>query len=566
MAVAALTASCGGDDPSPEPKPDPTPDPTPDPVPENPISPNAIYNGIELPSQWPPQRNYVTEIRTGMSPFYLTSKPAVVKVDVGRQLFVDNFLIATTNLARKFHYPEYHPSNPVLVPDQTWEKQGANGGFAAPFSDGVWYDEKDNKFKMWYMAGGGTYATNGAGITCYAESTDGITWTKPSLSVVSGTNIVRRGSIRDASSVWIDKQETNASARYKMFEVSGGAGKWAYHYLTSSDGKAWRDNATPSGSVADRSTVYKNPFRDVWVWSMRHNVRVHSGDPYTVRARDYLEHSDPVAGNKAAKANLQNFWFGPWPNEQKHPRYNNNDGAPGIYNQDAIAYESIMLGFFSVWQGPENDVCNRDGVIKRNQIMVGYSRDGYSWLREDMNPFLAVDDNTAAWNNGNLQSAVGSPIIVKDKLYFYLSGRKLVNGSEIVTTGLATLRRDGFASMSGTGELQTVPMRFSGSYFFINADIRGDLQVEIQDTDGKTIDGFSRNDCVKVTGDNTAHAVTWKGGKSLASLNNTTVRVKFYLNDCDLYAFWISDNTTGESRGYTAGGGPGLNPSGKDIK
>lgn len=566
MAVAALTASCGGDDPSPEPKPDPTPEPTPDPVPENPISPNAIYNGIELPSQWPPQRNYVTEIRTGMSPFYLTSKPAVVKVDVGRQLFVDNFLIATTNLARKFHYPEYHPSNPVLVPDRAWEKQGANGGFAAPFSDGVWYDEKDNKFKMWYMAGGGTYATNGAGITCYAESTDGITWTKPSLSVVSGTNIVRRGSIRDASSVWIDKQETNASARYKMFEVSGGAGKWAYHYLTSSDGKAWRDNATPSGSVADRSTVYKNPFRDVWVWSMRHNVRVHSGDPYTVRARDYMEHSDPVAGNKAAKANLQNFWFGPWPNEQKHPRYNNNDGAPGIYNQDAIAYESIMLGFFSVWQGPENDVCNRDGVIKRNQIMVGYSRDGYSWLREDMNPFLAVDDNTTAWNNGNLQSVVGSPIIVKDKLYFYLSGRKLVNGSEIVTTGLATLRRDGFASMSGTGELQTVPMRFSGSYFFVNADIRGDLQVEIQDADGKTIDGFSRNDCVKVTGDNTAHAVTWKGGKTLASLNNTTVRVKFYLNDCDLYAFWISDNTTGESRGYTAGGGPGLNPSGKDIK
>lgn len=566
MAVAALTASCGGDDPSPEPKPDPTPEPTPDPVPENPISPNAIYNGIELPSQWPPQRNYVTEIRTGMTPFYLTSKPAVVKVDVGRQLFVDNFLIATTNLARKFHYPEYHPSNPVLVPDQAWEKQGANGGFAAPFSDGVWYDEKDNKFKMWYMAGGGTYATNGAGITCYAESTDGIIWTKPSLSVVSGTNIVRRGSIRDASSVWIDKQETNASARYKMFEVSGGAGKWAYHYLTSSDGKAWRDNATPSGSVADRSTVYKNPFRDVWVWSMRHNVRVHSGDPYTVRARDYMEHSDPVAGNKAAKANLQNFWFGPWPNEQKHPRYNNNDGAPGIYNQDAIAYESIMLGFFSVWQGPENDVCNRDGVIKRNQIMVGYSRDGYSWLREDMNPFLAVDDNTAAWNNGNLQSAVGSPIIVKDKLYFYLSGRKLVNGSEIVTTGLATLRRDGFASMSGTGELQTVPMRFSGSYFFVNADIRGDLQVEIQDADGKTIDGFSRNDCVKVTGDNTTHAVTWKGGKTLASLNNTTVRVKFYLNDCDLYAFWISDNTTGESRGYTAGGGPGLNPSGKDIK
>lgn len=566
MAITVMAASCGGDDPvpAPEPDPQPTPGPTPEPEPD-PIDPNALYNGIVLPSQWPLQRNYASEIRSGMNPFYLSSKPAVIRIDVGRQLFVDNFLIAATNLTRKFHYPEYHAASPVLVPDQAWEKQGAKGGFAAPFSDGVWYDEAEGKFKMWYMAGGGTYATSGAGITCYAESTDGISWTKPALNVVSGTNIVRRGSIRDASTVWLDKQESNASARYKMFEVSGGAGHWAYHYLTSSDGKAWRDNATPSGSVADRSTVYRNPFRNVWVWSMRHNVRVHSGDPYTVRARDYMEHRDPVAGNKAAKADLKNFWFGPWPNEQKHPHYSNNDGSPGIYNQDAIPYESIMLGLFSVWQGPENDVCNRDGVIKRNQIMLGYSRDGYSWLREDMNPFLAVDENPTAWNNANLQSAVGSPIIVGDKLYFYLSGRKLVDGSEIVTTGLATLRRDGFASMSGSGELQTEPMRFKGKYFFVNADVRGNLLVEIQDRNGNAIEGFSRTDCMAVTGDGTRLAVTWKNGKTLEGLENTTVRVKFYLADGDIYAFWISDAETGESRGYTAGGGPGLNQSGQDI-
>lgn len=566
MAITVMAASCGGDDPvpAPEPDPQPTPGPTPEPEPD-PIDPNALYNGIVLPSQWPLQRNYASEIRSGMNPFYLTSKPAVIRIDVGRQLFVDNFLIATTNLTRKFHYPEYHASSPVLVPDQAWEKQGAKGGFAAPFSDGVWYDEAEGKFKMWYMAGGGTYATSGAGITCYAESTDGISWTKPALNVVSGTNIVRRGSVRDASTVWLDKQESNASARYKMFEVSGGAGHWAYHYLTSTDGKAWRDNATPSGSVADRSTVYRNPFRNVWVWSMRHNVRVHSGDPYTVRARDYMEHRDPAAGNKAAKADLKNFWFGPWPNEQKHPHYSNNDGSPGIYNQDAIPYESIMLGLFSVWQGPENDVCNRDGVIKRNQIMLGYSRDGYSWLREDMNPFLAVDENPTAWNNANLQSAVGSPMIVGDKLYFYLSGRKLVDGSEIVTTGLATLRRDGFASMSGSGELQTEPMRFKGKYFFVNADVRGNLLVEIQDRNGNAIEGFSRTDCKAVTGDGTRLAVTWKNGKTLEALENTTIRVKFYLADGDIYAFWISDAETGESRGYTAGGGPGLNQSGQDI-
>lgn len=213
MAATLMVTSCGGDDPEPTPEPEPTPTPTPTPDPD-PIDPNALYNGIVLPSQWPPQRNYASEIRSGMNPFYLSSKPTAVRIDVGRQLFVDNFLIAATNLTRKFHYPEYHAANPVLIPDQAWEKQGAKGGFAAPFSDGVWYDETDGKFKMWYMAGGGTYATSGAGITCYAESSDGISWTKPSLNVVSGTNIVRRGSIRDASTVWIDKQESNASARF----------------------------------------------------------------------------------------------------------------------------------------------------------------------------------------------------------------------------------------------------------------------------------------------------------------------------------------------------------------
>lgn len=224
-----------------------------------------------------------------------------------------------------------------------------------------------------------------------------------------------------------------------------------------------------------------------------------------------------------------------------------------------------MLGMFSVWQGPENDVCNRDGVIKRNQIMLGYSRDGYSWLREDMNPFLAIDENANAWNNGNLQSVVGSPLIVGDKLYFYLSGRRLVNGSEIVTTGLATLRRDGFASMSGTGELMTEVLKFEGEYLFVNANVKGALQVEILDKSGKAISGFTKNDCKAVKGDGVKVQVEWKDNASLKSLAGQNIRLKFYLTDGDIYAFWISDKKTGESRGYTAGGGPELDKSGTDI-
>ena len=75
-------------------------------------------------------------------------------------------------------------------------------------------------------------------------------------------------------------------------------------------------------------------------------------------------------------------------------------------------------------------------------------------------------------------SGAGAPLIVGDKLYFYLSGRRLRGTQEITTTGLAMLRRDGFASMKGTGELQTSLLKFDGSYFFVNANVTGEMKVE----------------------------------------------------------------------------------------
>lgn len=528
---------------------------------EEPADPRLLYNGIRLPEQWPPVRSASSDLEKGMSPFYLSAKPSVINISVGRQLFVDNFLIESTGLTRTYYYPEYYSGNPILTPDKDWEKTGTQGAaFAAPFSDGVWYDESEQKFKMWYMAGGGSYATSGAGVTCYAESTDGIVWTKPILSVVSGTNIVDSKSERDASVVWLDKQETNASKRYKMFLVAREAGKWRYHYKTSTDGKVWR-SATKSEPIADRSTVYKNPFRNVWVYSMRHNVRVNASK--LVRARDYNENADPEAGTKKAEALLSAFWFGPWANEQRHSVYSDID--PAIYNQDATPYESIMLGFFSVWQGPENDVCASDNVIKRNQVMVGYSRDGYSWFREDMNPFHAVNaDSPGAWNHGNLQSVAGAPLIVGDKLYFYLSGRRLNGTQEITTTGLAMLRRDGFASMKGTGELQTPLLKFDGSHFFVNANVTGEMKVELLDSENKVIKGFSKDDCKPFKGDIVKAKIEWTGNASLASLKDKQIKVKFYMDNGEIFAFWISPSASGESMGYTAGGGPGLNISGID--
>ena len=85
------------------------------------------YNGIELPAAWPPL-GPVSQVYT--VPGYLTNPPAVIPIDVGRQLFVDNFLIEQTTLTQRVHRPVMYANNPVLAPGGTDMK-----GSAFPYSD-----------------------------------------------------------------------------------------------------------------------------------------------------------------------------------------------------------------------------------------------------------------------------------------------------------------------------------------------------------------------------------------------------------------------------------------------
>src|ERR1700736_4481244 len=97
----------------------------------------VLYNGIVLPDQWPPTRTGEELKNREPQPVpYLKDPPAVIPVDVGRQLFVDDFLIESTTLQREFHLPEMHPGNPVLKPDVPAEAEGRQP-MAMPFSDGV---------------------------------------------------------------------------------------------------------------------------------------------------------------------------------------------------------------------------------------------------------------------------------------------------------------------------------------------------------------------------------------------------------------------------------------------
>jgi hypothetical protein len=157
-----------------------------------------------------------------------------------------------------------------------------------------------------------------------------------------------------------------------------------------------------------------------------------------------------------------------------------------------------------------------------------------------------------------VQSVGGGCLIVGDRLYIYASGHNATNE----TTGVAFLRRDGFASMEAgerEGTLTTRPVRFGGKHLFVNAaSANGELRVEVLDKDGNVIMPFNRENCAPIRADKTLLAVNWKGVSDLAALAGKTVQFRFHLRNGALYAFWVSPDTNGASRGYVAAGGPGF--------
>jgi hypothetical protein len=512
----------------------------------------TLYNGIRLTDPWPPRLRSLADMP--VTPAYLVDPPAVIPIDLGRQLFVDDFLIEQTSLVRTFHRAEYHPANPILRPTAKWETRDPMADrtnthpnpAAMPFSDGVFFDPKDRLFKMWYMGG---YQEN----TCYATSADGIHWDKPVLDVVKGTNILVAQN-RDSSTTWLDHDETDPARRYKM-------AAWHDYYLeqfVSPDGIHFTKTGD-SGYAGDRTTFFYNPFRKVWVFSLR------SAQADGERHRLYFETRDFVGGTKWGRKEPV-IWVGADKLDPRRPEYNI---PTELYNLDCVAYESIMLGLFTIFRG------ERPQREKPNDVCVGYSRDGFHWARPDREVFVGVSENVGDWNWANVQSAGGCCLIVGDKLYFYVSGRHGLPGTsqpDVCSTGLATLRRDGFVSMDHPGHarvervtslppgtLITRPVRFSGKHLFVNlAAASGDLRVEVLDASGKVIAPFTSAACVPVRGDSTSSRVTWTGAPDLSSLANRPVRFKFHVTSGALYAFWVSADQTGASRGFVAAGGPGF--------
>ncbi|HHT27448.1 MAG TPA: glycosyl hydrolase family 32 [Firmicutes bacterium] len=528
--------------------------------------PEVLYNGIELPDVWPPKREV-----PGLEPMevpYLDNPPVPILIDVGRQLFVDDFLIEETNLSRSYHQPKKYEGNPVLKPTTKLEGNGTNPlPFAAPVSGGIWWDDYDQMFKIWYQAGF-------CQTVALATSRDGIHWHKPTFDVVPGTNqVLPPGLYSDSSTVFIDYDTEHPEERYKMLvrepqNQPGAKYEPKAALLTSADGIHWVESGV-AGAQHDRSTMFYNPFRKRWVFSVKATTKLHG------RCRRYWERASFLEGY-VWDWDEPTFWACADNLDLPDPEIGD---TPQLYNLDAVAYESLMLGMFQIHKGPRNSICMQKGAPKTTELYIAFSRDGFHWHRPPRKAFIGPVKDPESWERGYIQSVGALCLVVDDQLRFYYAGahgdKNLISDSKWtsgtyanVCTGMATLRRDGFCSMdAGTqgGVLTTQPVEFSGRHLFVNVDApEGTLKVEVLDESGTVIAPYGKENCHPVTADSTKQQVVWQGAADLAPLAGKIVRFRFHLRNAKLYSFWVSRDATGKSAGYMAGGGPGF-AKGRDI-
>ena len=507
---------------------------------------------------------------------FAQSTTDVISIDLGRQLFVDDYLIEKTDLEKLSHRAE--KKGQVMKPETELEMgRGVSNPGTLLNDGGVWWDPEDEVFKMIYQAGW-------LHTLAYAESYNGIDWIRPSLDVEPGTNRILPDIIPDSSTMMMSHSDENPQEKFKLFvrppithpliegEVLHG---WC---LTSPDGIHW-DKKEKTGICGDRSTMFYNPFSRKWIFSIRNYGSIGGGrDNIRVGRYRRIYESDVFMKDHQWKREEPKFWLSV---ENDVPDAYIGD-IPQLYNFSAVAYESIMIGVFQILHGPNNEVCSRTGAPKVTDLEIGFSRDGYDWVRADGPAFIPASRYEGAWDRGYLSPSGSICAVVGDQLWFWYTGYEgrpeikeetpgrlhgyaapklgmYANGS----IGLAVLRRDGFVSYAAgeeQGELLTKPLKFSGKNLFVNVDCPdGEFDVEILDAHTMNpIPGYTFDKCRQISDDKTLIEVKWKGQKDLSSLSGKDVRFRFRLRNGDFYSFWVSPDKNGASNGYNAAGGPGF--------
>ena len=464
-------------------------------------------------------------------------KATVIDIGSRRELFVDDFLIERmTDAALKLHKPE--PHDVVLVCDAPWE-----GNTCAYFT----FFRDDDRFRAYYRGlhyrkssqhsqppvtkgVGGQLLTKGElahpQVTCYAESKDGNTWTKPQLGLreFSGS--------KDNNIVWAT---TPVSHNFTPFKDGNPACAPDARYKALAI-----DTTTLNGKKKDCLNAFKSPDGIHWMLLQEAVITTGSFDSQNLafwdsargEYRAYWRSGAPTGERGVRTATSKDFIR--WEN-QADLKY--GDSPPEhLYTNAVMPYfraPHLFIGFPTRF----------DPKTEQVEPVFMTSRDGVRFRRwaEELIPITAPKDRDGNRSNYMTWGLLQLPGNDRE-LSVYATEANLRVATRVRRF---TFRIDGFVSVhaAGKGELLTKPLHFAGRTLELNCRTaaQGSINVEIQDADGKPLPGFALADSQPMSGDEIVHHVNWKGGSDVSALAGKPVRLRFMLRDADLYSFRFAD-------------------------
>jgi len=488
-----------------------------------------------------------------------------INIGSRRELFVDNLLIdrLTGGAEQRLHHPE--PKEIVLLHDAPWE--GSGSGYHSVFRDG---DTYRMYYKAWQLTVTPGKVNTGEHplFCCYTESNDGIHWRKPELGLhefkgSKANNIVipsgKMGPVNpDGGHPAVFKDENPSAApdaRYKAIVRSNSPkGLLA---LKSADGVRW-------SPMTDAPVITDGAFdsQNLAFWDGERGVYRAYWRIFTEGVTD--EKNWKPAGVRAIRtATSKDFLH--WEN-QADLTYEDSP-AEHLYTNQVKPYHRaphLLIGFPTryVERGwsdsmralPERE--HREWRAKTSQrygtaITEGLfmsSRDGVRFKRWNEAFLRPGIEREGTWNYGQ-QYLAWHPVETKsalegapNELSFYATESYWTGTSSALRR--YTLRLDGFVSIRAPmkgGELLTKALTFTGKKLTMNfaTSAAGGIQVEIQDASGNPVPGFTLADAEPQFGDSIERAVTWKNGSDVDSLAGKPVRLRFVLNDADLYSMMV---------------------------
>jgi hypothetical protein len=485
---------------------------------------------------------------------------AAEPIDIGsrRELFVDGHLIERLGgkAERRLHHPVAREI--ALKHDAPWE--GAGSGYHSVIRDG-------DRLRLYYR--GSKLGVEkgklklGREVYCYAESRDGITFTKPKLGLheyngSKDNNIIWTGVGTHNFAPFRDTRPgCPADARYKA--LGGLPSQGGLFAFKSADGIHWsllhKKPVVTKGAFDSQNLafwdatagVYRAYFRTftkgittgkVWKPAGFRAIR-------TATSRDFLkwENYSDLTYEDSPVEHLYTNQVGPyiraphiliglptryiergWSLSMRalpQPKLREERAAAHLRYGTALTESLLMASRNGVHFERWNEAFLRPGPQRPDTWIYGHQ-------------FIA-------WHAVETKSALpGAP----NELSLYASeGSWHGKGNAIRRY---TLRLDGFVSahapMKG-GELTTKPIRFKGGKLNLNfaTSAAGSIRVEIQDAQGKPIPGFALAESPDHFGDTITRQVQWNKGGDVSALAGKPVRLRFVLKDADLYSYKFSE-------------------------